>query len=81
MNGQRHLQSVSDPDADSSGGSGGGGGGGFEKRLTSLETHFQYLATKEDLQKMKVWWLCGIIAGMALAATIALTFLRIFSSS
>lgn len=59
-------------------------GGSFENRLTRLETHLQYLATKEDLQKLKVWWLGGIIAGMGLAATIAATIaiavLRIFTT-
>ena len=81
MSTQRHLHPVPDPPDDESGGGGGGGGGGFDRRLTRLETHFQYLATKEDLQKLKVWWLCGIIAGMGLAATIALTFLRLFAPS
>ena len=58
--------------------------GSFENRLTRLETHMQYLATKEDLQKLKVWWLGGIIAGMGLAATIAASVavgvLRIFTT-
>lgn len=65
----------------------------LESRLTRLETHFQYLATKEDLrkiethlqyfatkediQKLKVWWLGGIIGGMGLAATIAIAVLRL----
>ena len=56
----------------------------FENRLTRLETHLRYLATKEDLQKLKVWWLGGIIAGMGLAATIAASVavgvLRIFTT-
>lgn len=51
-----------------------------EDALTAMETEIPHLATKEDLQKMKVWWLGGIIAGMATAAVIALTFLKIFSS-
>ena len=52
-----------------------------EDSLLVIETKMEYLATKEDLQKLKVWWLGGIIAGMGLAATIALAVLRIFSSS
>ncbi len=71
---------VPDPDsAESSGKGGGGNGGGFESRLSRLETHLQYLATKEDIQKLKVWWLVGIITGMGLAATVALTVLRFFT--
>ena len=54
---------------------------GVEDEILIIQTEFKHLATKEDLQKLKVWWLCGIIAGMGLAATIALTFVRIFSSS
>ena len=45
-----------------------------------IETRMEHLATKEDLQKLKVWWLGGIVAGMGLAATVALAVLRIFSS-
>ena len=85
MSAQSHLQSVPDPPDSDSGGRGGGGGSNFETRLTRLETHFSYLANKEDLQKLKVWWLCGIIAGMGVAAgvaaSIALGVLKIFSSS
>ena len=44
-----------------------------------------YLATKEDLQKLKVWWLIGIISaivsGMGLAATIALIILKVFGTA
>ena len=82
MTAERHLQAVPDPPGAESGGR-GGGGNSFESRLTSLETHIRYLATKEDIQKLKVWWLIGIISaiisGMGLAATIALVFLKIFS--
>ena len=37
------------PNAEDSGGSGGNGGGDLNTRLTRLETHFEYLATKDDL--------------------------------
>ena len=45
-----------------------------ESSLTLLRERtagLTHLATKEELQKLKVWWLCGIIAGMGVAATIA----------
>ena len=45
-----------------------------ENSLTILRertAELKHLATKEELQKLKVWWLCGIIAGMGAAATIA----------
>ena len=45
-----------------------------ESSLTILRertAELKHLATKEELQKLKVWWLCGIIAGMGVAATIA----------
>ena len=66
-----HLHSVPDPPASRSSNGNGGGGGNMENRLTALETHLKYLATKEDLEKLKVWWLIGILSGMALAATLA----------
>ena len=75
---QPHLTPVPDPPESASGGKGGGGGNNFEARISRLETHLQYLATKEDLQKLKVWWLGGIIAGMGLAAMVALGVLRFF---
>ena len=65
----------------------GTGGEDWEARLRAvedsllvIETKFPDLATKEDLKDLKVWWLGGIIAGMASAAIITLAFLRIFSS-
>ena len=75
-----HLRAVPDPPSSENGGR-GGGGGGLESRVSSLETHLRYLATNEDLQKLTVWWLLGIISGMGLAAMIALAFLRIFSGA
>ncbi len=47
-------------------------------RVAKLEAEINHLATKEDIQKLKVWWLGGIIAGMGLAAAIALGVLKIF---
>ena len=79
MSVHQHLTAVPDPPGSDSGGS-GGGGASLESRLTRLETHLQYLATKEDIQKLKVWWLVGIIGGMGLAATVALAVLRIFAA-
>lgn len=49
-----------------------------EKRLSALETHFKYLATKEDIQKIKVWCLTGVIIGMISAATLTIGVLKLF---
>ena len=60
-----HLQVVdlgSDPATGASSGDGGGGGSKLEARLSSLETRIEYLATKEDVQKLKVWILGGVLA-------------------
>lgn len=50
------------------GGPGGGGGGGVdarlravEDRLARLETRMEYMATKEDIQKLKIWFLWGAL--------------------
>ncbi|MCY4385993.1 MAG: hypothetical protein OXC18_02700 [Desulfurellaceae bacterium] len=71
---------------------GGSGGDDIEGRLrdveasiVAIETQLPHLATKEDLQKLKVWWLCGILAGMVaaagIAASIASVAVRIFPPS
>ena len=55
---------------------------GAEERLARLETRLDtvlpYLATKEDIQKIKVWTLAGVLGGIVLAVTVALTFLKVF---
>lgn len=45
---------------------------------TKLETVLPYLATREDIRKIKVWALAGILGGIGLAVTVALAFLKIF---
>ena len=51
MNANPDFKAPPDPPAAESGSR--GGSDGLESRLTRLETHFQYLATKEDLQKLE----------------------------
>ena len=58
--------------------SGRGNGRDIEKRLSALETHFKYLATKEDIQKIKVWCLGGVIIGLLSAATLTIGILKLF---
>lgn len=76
------------PDAENTGGGGGNGGGDFNTRLTRLETHFQYLATKEDMAEVKRLivekesslqrWLIGIV--LSAAGTTAIALIRLFSN-
>ena len=47
------------------------GGGGLESRVSILETHLPYLATKSDVKDVKIWVLAGVIAGIGIATTIA----------
>ena len=58
--------------------SGGGGGNTIDGRLSRLETRVEYLATKEDIQKLKVWVLAGVLGGTMLAAGLALGVLKLF---
>ena len=44
-----------------------------------LETQLGHLATKNEVTKLKVWVLSGVLGGMAIAATIALAVARLFS--
>lgn len=74
----RELRAADDaqtePDAPAS--SGGGGGRGVESRLAALETRVEYLATKEDVQKIKVWVLSGVIAGILAGTMLAAALLK-----
>ncbi len=74
--------------------SGRGNGRDTEKRLSALETHLKYLATKEAVQelkieikhlalkeeipKLKVWFLGGVIGGIVFAATLIIGILKLF---
>lgn len=55
----------------------GGDGGDYGERLATIEERVKHLATKEDIQKIKVWCLSGVLGGMALAAGVALAVLRL----
>lgn len=67
----------------------GGGGDGVdarlravEDRLVRLETRMEYMATKEDLQKLKIWILGGVLGGIfaaiVAAIPIALFVVKVF---
>ena len=55
----------------------GGGGGDYGERLAKLEGRMDYLATKEDIQKIKVWVLSGVLGGMVAAATITVAVVKL----
>jgi len=62
----------------------GGGGGDYGERLARLEARMDFLATKEEIQKIKVWVLSGvlggIVGGMGVAAALAVVVVRVFFS-
>ena len=72
----------------------GGGNGGdndheariraLENGLIELNTHMGYLATKEDITKVKNWVLLGVItglfAGIPAAVAVLMVFIRFFPS-
>lgn len=66
-----------EPDAPASSG-GGGGGRDIDRRLAALETRVEYLATKEDIQKIKVWVLSGAIGGIVAAVSLSIAILKFF---
>ena len=76
MTGEIHeLPGASAP---SPGGSGGGDNRDIHGRVSALEARLDYLATKEDVQSIKTWALSGALGGMVLAATLAITILKLF---
>lgn len=59
-------------------GNGGNGGDRVLERLARLEERVRHLASKEDIQKIKIWVLTGLISAAVLAVSIALTIVRLF---
>lgn len=85
-----HLHSVdigSDPATGASSG-GDGGGRGFDARLAALETHFEYLATKEQIKDvegqikdLKIWILASLLGGIPVATLLVLGIIKFFEKS
>ena len=50
--------------------------GEFGERLARIEARMEHVATREDIQKIKVWFLVGVIAaiGVAVPAAIGVAF-------
>ena len=48
----------------------------FGERLAGIEMQMEHVATREDIQKIKVWFLVGVIAaiGVAVPAAIGVAF-------
>lgn len=64
----------------------GGGGDGVDARLRAveeclarLETRMENMATKEDLQKLKIWFLGGALGSVVVAVFITLLVVKVFS--
>ena len=66
----------------------GGGSGDHEKRLSSVEgavrainAHMSHVALREDVLKLKLWVLGGVIGGMVIALTLGIAIARLFLST
>ena len=66
-------------------GGGHGGGGDAEMRLRllegdmrSVEEKLKYVALREDVLKLKLWILAGVIGGMLAAMTLGLGIARVW---
>ena len=57
----------------------GGDIAGVRERLAILETHKEYAATKQDIQGIKIWILCGVIAGMIIATTLGIAIAKLIT--
>ena len=64
-----------------------GGGNELGERLSALEAKFESVATKEDIQKvrveiqqMKVWILGGVLGGLVVAVSLAIAIVKLFSA-
>ena len=61
-------------------GFGSNGGGNYGECLARIEANLGHMATKEDIQKIKVWVLSSILGGMGLAALLTVTIVKFFFS-
>ena len=70
----RHLHAVSGTQVTANGG--GSNGGDTRERLARIEAQMEHVATREDIQKVKVWCLVGVIAafGVAIPAAVGVAF-------
>lgn len=50
----------------------------MDARLAALEARMEYLATKEDIQKLEVWVLGGVIGAIIAGCTMAFGAARLF---
>ncbi len=61
-----------------------GGNGNYGERLARLEEQIKHTATKEDIQRIRVWVLSGVLGGMlggmGVAAGLAVTIVKLFFS-
>ena len=65
--------------------SGGGGSGEFDQRLRDVEGHLRelregmkHVALREDVLKLRIWVLGGVIGGMIAAVTLGIAIARLF---
>ena len=62
-----------------------GDSGNYGERLARIEAKMEYFATKEDIQKIKVWVLVGvlggILGGMGIATTLTVSIVKLFFSN
>ena len=57
-------------------GNGGNGGSEIRERLVRLEERVNHLASKEDVQKIKVWILAGIIGAVPVLTAMVLLVVK-----
>lgn len=51
----------------------------IEADVAALNARLDYLATKEEIQSVKVWILCGVLGGMSVAAALAIAIFKLLS--
>ena len=44
-----------------------GGSSGFGERLARIEARMEHVATKEDIQRLRVWVLGGVLGALSVA--------------
>ena len=77
MDSRSPFRAMDDPAREAGGGT-GNGPRNLGERVAVLEERLKHVALREDVARIKVWVLGGVIAGIVIAVTLALTVARLF---
>ena len=79
MNQDGNVVQLDSPSGRPGSSGGGNGGSGHGERLARIEARMEHVATKEDIKKLRVWVLGGVLGALGLAVLAAIGVARLFT--